>query len=77
MDEYPTSGKGSIFSFTTIHVSTERFKDQLPYDLAIVKLEEGIRTTARLIRSTDAPVTIGAPVTFVRKDEFGFWFRTA
>jgi uncharacterized OB-fold protein len=73
--EHPVDGRGSIFSFTTVHVCSDRFKDQLPYDLAIVKLDEGIKVTARLIKTTDAPVKIGALVNFEREDEYGAWFR--
>ena len=75
LDEHSTGGKGYIFSFTKIHVCPDKFNNQVPYDLVIVELEEGIRATARLMKTMDAPVAINAPVIFTREDEYGAWFR--
>lgn len=42
------SGKGKLVSFTVIHVASDEFKEEAPYFIAIVELEEGTRVTARL-----------------------------
>lgn len=48
MDWTRVSGKGTLVSFTVIHVSPEEFQDEAPYFIAIVELEEGTRVIARL-----------------------------
>ena len=49
MDWANVSGKGKIISFTVIHIAPDEFKDEAPYFIAIVELEEGTRVSARLI----------------------------
>lgn len=59
------SGKGTLISFTVIHVAPEEFQAEVPYFVAIVELEEGTRISARL-KGFDAEhpetVKIGTPV---------------
>ena len=43
------SGKGTLQSFTVIHIAGTRYADDVPYIVAIVKLEEGPSICARLI----------------------------
>ncbi len=76
LEEYPVGGLGVIYSFTTIRVSPEKFKDHVPYDLAIVELSEGIRVTVRLKRRQGESLAIGNPVRFVMRDNSGYWFET-
>ena len=42
------SGKGTLVSFTVIHVAPDAFQEEIPYIIAIVDLEEGTRVTGRL-----------------------------
>ena len=42
------SGKGSLESFTVVHVAPAFLRDKVPYAVGIVKLEEGPMLTARL-----------------------------
>jgi uncharacterized protein len=42
------NGKGTVFSHTTIHVSSEEFSDLTPYTIALVDFEEGFRVTGRV-----------------------------
>lgn len=44
-----TKGKGILKSFTIIYVAPEKFKDKIPYVVAIVELDEGETIMARLI----------------------------
>ena len=49
LKEYTFSGKGKITSFTVVYSSTPDFEMQVPYVLAIVKLEEGPSLTAQIV----------------------------
>lgn len=75
LEEYRASGSGRIYTFTTIYVAPESFKDQVPYDIAIVELKEGLRVTARIKKTDGVQLNIGEPVHFFKKDEMGYWFQ--
>ena len=47
-EDYQFSGRGEIYSFTTIYEAPEGFQDQVPYAVALVRLEEGPLITAGL-----------------------------
>ncbi|HEX9438019.1 MAG TPA: Zn-ribbon domain-containing OB-fold protein [Candidatus Limnocylindria bacterium] len=58
-----TSGRGTVFSFVTFQRSYHpAFRDQLPYVVAIVELEEGVRLVTRLTGVAPAEVRVGMPV---------------
>ena len=42
------SGKGKVETFTITHVAPEGFRDQVPYAVGIVGLDEGIRVMAQI-----------------------------
>lgn len=63
---YQFSGKGEIFSFTTITDAPAGFEEQAPYVLAIVKLDEGPMLTAQLT-DLDAEPEIGMRVEMVTR----------
>ena len=42
------SGAGSVYSCTTLYAAAERFEKDLPFQIAIIELEEGPRLTARI-----------------------------
>ena len=75
LKEFAISGRGRIYTYTTIYVAPESFKDQVPYDIVIVELDEGVRVTARIKKMDEAPIKIGDPVQFLKKDEIGYWFK--
>src|SRR6185369_1117670 len=57
------SGKGEVYSFSTIHRAlSPAFKDQVPYIVAAIDLVEGPRMMARLIDCAPGDVHIGMPV---------------
>lgn len=60
----PLSGKGTVYSFTTVTTSAEAFESFLPYMLALVQLDEGPMITAQLT-DVDGPVEIGMRVEMV------------
>lgn len=49
MEWTAVSGKGTLVSYTVVHVSSDEFVAEVPYYVAIVKLEEGTSITGRLV----------------------------
>ncbi|WP_458411773.1 Zn-ribbon domain-containing OB-fold protein [Schinkia sp. CFF1] len=47
------SGEGKIFSFTTIHVSSQEFSHLTPYTVALIELQEGVRLTGRITEKVE------------------------
>lgn len=42
------SGQGTVYSCTMLHASATPFEKNLPFQIAIIELEEGPRLTARI-----------------------------
>ena len=61
------SGKGEVFSYTTIYEAPTGFDENAPYTVALVKLEEGPLVTAQLTDLGSQPVEIGMPVEMVTR----------
>ena len=64
---YNFSGRGEVYSYTTIYNAPQGFEDQAPYTVALVKLEEGPMITAQLTDLGDDDVEIGTPVEMVTR----------
>jgi uncharacterized protein len=64
---YQFSGRGEVFSHTTIYDAPAGFEDTTPYTVALVKLEEGPVVTAQLTDLGEQPVEIGMPVEMVTR----------
>jgi uncharacterized OB-fold protein len=82
------SGKGQVYSYTTVYDAPEGYTEQAPYTLAMVKLEEGPLVTAQLTDLGENKPAIGMPVEMVTRllrsatDErgmliYGYKFRPA
>ena len=65
--EYKFSGKGEVFSFTTVQNPPAGFESQAPYVVALVRLDEGPMLTAQLTDLGKEPVEIGMPVEMVTR----------
>jgi hypothetical protein len=61
------SGKGEVFSYTTIYEAPAGYDETAPYTVALVKLEEGPLATAQLTDLGDQPIEIGMPVEMVTR----------
>lgn len=59
------SGKGKVFSYTTVYQTIERYEGKVPYIVALIDLEEGARITAQLTDIDPHEVKIGMPVEMV------------
>lgn len=64
---YTFSGKGEVFSYTTIYEAPSGFDSNAPYTVALVKLEEGPMVTAQLTDLGEQPVEIGMHVEMVTR----------
>ena len=85
---YTFSGKGQVYSYTTVFDAPAGFEDSAPYTVAMVKLDEGPFVTAQLTDLDHRTVEIGMPVEMVTRklrsatDErgmlvYGYKFRPA
>lgn len=78
LKKFKLSGLGEIYTFTTIRVPPTKFQGQEPYDIAIIKLKEGLKITARLMTEEGKKIQIGTPVSFDKKDEDEIcWFKVS
>jgi uncharacterized protein len=64
---YQFSGKGEIYSFTTLYDAPHGYEEQAPYTVAIVKLEEGPMLTAQITDVDNGKVEIGQKVEMVTR----------
>jgi len=65
------SGKGTIYSYTVAHQAFGPFAADVPFVVALIELEEGVRMMSRLLDAPRERVTIGAAVrvTFEKVEE--------
>ena len=81
------SGRGEVYSYSTIHAAPAGFEKFAPYMVALVRLVEGPLVTAQLTDVNEEEVKIGMPVEMVtrvlREDGergmlvYGYKFRPA
>jgi uncharacterized OB-fold protein len=64
---YTFSGKGEVFSYTTIYEPPDGYQGNAPYTVALVKLTEGPMITAQLTDVDNNKVSIGMPVEMVTR----------
>ena len=67
-----SSGKGTVWTFTVTHQNrSPGFAEEVPYVLALVELEEGVRMFTNIIECDPQDVKIGMPVevTFVQAND--------
>ena len=63
IEHFPASGRGTIYSFTVTHQNqAPGFREALPYVLAYVELEEGVRLLTNIVGCSPENVRIGLPV---------------
>jgi uncharacterized OB-fold protein len=64
---YNFSGRGEVYSYTTVFEAPAGFEDNAPYTVAMIKLEEGPLVTAQLTDLENKRVEIGMPVEMVTR----------
>jgi hypothetical protein len=65
--EFEFSGNGRVYSFTDIYNAPAGFEDEVPYTVALVKLEEGPLVTAQLTDLGESTPEIGMPVEMITR----------
>ena len=61
------SGRGEVYSYTTVYEPPAGYEEYAPYTVALIKLEEGPLVTAQLTDLDNGKVEIGAPVEMVTR----------
>jgi len=64
---YTFSGRGEVYSFSTVYNAPAGYEEYAPYTVALVKLEEGPVLTAQLTDLGDKEPEIGMPVEMVTR----------
>jgi uncharacterized protein len=61
------SGRGEVYSYTTMYSAPAAFEEYTPYTVALIKLAEGPLITAQLTDMDTGDVSIGMPVEMVTR----------
>ena len=61
-DDYKLNETGTIVSFTTIEVGPTEFSDQVPYNVGIIDLGDGVKITAQIADAEAKDLKIGGKV---------------
>ena len=64
---YNFSGRGEVYSYTTVFDAPAGYEEVAPYTVALVKLDEGPLVTAQLTDMDENKVEIGTPVEMVTR----------
>lgn len=54
-----SAGRGELVAFTTCHSPAKGFDDEVPYQVGIVRLDEGARMFARIVNAGEKPLVVG------------------
>jgi len=81
------SGMGAVYTYTEVISPPEGFEDQVPYILAVIELDEGVKLTGQIVDAHKDDVKIGSRVSpmfrVIQRDDpeglihYGFKFRLA
>ncbi|HUF37589.1 MAG TPA: Zn-ribbon domain-containing OB-fold protein [Anaerolineales bacterium] len=66
-DLYSFSGKGEVYSVTTVYDAPAGYGEQAPYTVALIRLQEGPLVTAQLTDLEGRDVPVGTPVEMVTR----------
>ena len=65
----PSSGKGTVYAYSVQHrPANPTMADRVPYTVALVELDEGIRMMSNIIDCSPDDVSVGMPVTVAWED---------
>lgn len=69
--EKEVSGKGNVYTYTTIHISSPDYQHLAPYNVVLVELENGMKLTGRM----NEEVKINDPVIILAKENGAYIFQ--
>jgi uncharacterized OB-fold protein len=55
-------GAGVVHAFTVVHRAPAEYRSEVPYVVALVDLDEGVRMMTRLVEVEPDTVRVGMPV---------------
>jgi uncharacterized OB-fold protein len=59
----PSSGNATLYSFVIMHqLYDEAFAAEIPYNIAVVETEEGVRLTSQVVDCPNEGLAIGMPL---------------
>jgi hypothetical protein len=61
-EDYKLNDTGKVVSFTTIEVGPTEFSDQVPYNVGIIELNDGVKITAQISDAKSGDIKIGSNV---------------
>jgi uncharacterized protein len=68
-DWQPVSGKATLYSFIIVHQRYDpSFADDLPYNVAVVELEEGPRLVSNIVGIPNGEIRVGMPLAISYED---------
>jgi uncharacterized OB-fold protein len=74
LDWMQASGKATVFTFSTAYAMVEpKFMDELPYTIAYVDLEEGVRMMTRIVGCAPEDVHFDMEVEVTFHERAGFF----
>jgi len=56
------SGRGKVYSYTVVRAAPEGFEAFVPYVIAVIELDEGVKLTSQVVDCDPKDVYIGMPV---------------
>jgi len=62
MERHKFAGTGEIITYSVVHSPQRGFDVQVPYVMAIIELEKGVRITAQVVDCEPGDVSIGMKV---------------
>ncbi len=69
VDWFTASGKGTLYSYALVHqVNHPGFAAQVPYNVSLVELSEGLRIVSNVVGCPDAELEIGIPIEVTFED---------
>ena len=65
----PVSGRGTVYSYAIVNQLLHPYwTDEVPYNVVLIELEEGIRIVSNLVDCPNESIEIGMPVSVVFED---------
>lgn len=62
LDWVAASGKATLYSYVIMHQAYPGFEDEVPYNIALVELEEGVRCISNVVGCENDELEIGMPL---------------
>jgi uncharacterized protein len=63
-----SSGRGTLFTFGIMHQKFPGFENDVPYNIAVVQLEEGPRMSSNIVNCDNDALQVGMPLRVVFQD---------